>query len=342
MQRKKILHAGLLALILLAAFIASWEAYWRSKGFVPTYNDDKALWALKRSDAYQPMDDATVFIGSSRIKFDLDIPTWRDITGEDAVQLAVVGTSPRVLLKDLADDENFRGKLVVDVTEVLFFSQLPIFHKSAVEATEYYRKQTPSEKWSSRINLALESQLAFLEEKRFSLNTLFADLELKNRPGVMAWPAFPKTFEWTTKDRQTYMPDLFLSDSSAVKRQTEIWGMLGQNPVPPIDGAELKAVFDEVKTAVDKIRKRGGKVIFVRTPSNGPFWMGEQMSYPREKYWDALITYVNVPGLHFKDDPATAEMICPEWSHLSPKDAVVYTHHLARLLNENNWFTKSL
>jgi len=341
MQSKNIIKAGILAVVLLGLFVFCWETYWRSKGFVATFNDDKALWAVKRKEVYQPVDKATVFIGSSRIKFDLDIPTWRNITGEDAVQLALVGTSPRLLLNDLANDENFKGKLVVDVTEILFFSEQPMFHKSAVEATEFYKKQTPSEQISSRINMALESKFAFLEERRFSLNTLFDDLELKNRPGVMAWPAFPKGFEWTNYDRQTYMPDIFLSDTNEINKVTAIWAMLGNNPAPPIDGEMLKAVFEEVKTAVDKIRARGGKVIFVRTPSSGPFWMGEQMGYPREKYWDAMIRFAGVEGLHFKDDPQTAEMICPEWSHLSPKGAVDYTHHLVRLLKEKNWFAKN-
>ena len=341
MQSKNIIKAGILAVVLLALFIVCWETYWRSKGFVPTFNDDKALWAIKRQEVYQPKDKATVFIGSSRIKFDLDIATWKDITGEEAVQLSLVGTSPRLLLKDLAEDENFKGKLVVDVTEVLFFSEQPMFHHSALEATQFYKKQSPSEKLSSSINIALESQFTFLEERRFALNTLLGDLELPNRPGVMAWPAFPKGFEWTTYDRQTYMPDIFLSDSNEINRVTAIWAMLGKNPTPPIDGEKLKAVFDEVKTAVDKIRSRGGKVIFVRTPSSGPFWMGEQMGYPRAKYWDALIQYAGVEGLHFKDDPQTAEMVCPEWSHLSPKDAIVYTHHLVRLLKEKEWFSKN-
>src|SRR3954452_5363643 len=125
MQKKNLLKAGVFALVLVALFIIIWEGYWRSKGFVATYNDDKALWANKRSDAFLPKDKATVFIGSSRIKFDLDVPTWESMTGEKAVQLSLVGTSPRLLLQDLANDKNFRGKLVVDVTEIIFFSEHP-------------------------------------------------------------------------------------------------------------------------------------------------------------------------------------------------------------------------
>ncbi|MCB0581982.1 MAG: hypothetical protein KDD10_22070 [Phaeodactylibacter sp.] len=339
METTKMARAALLSLAIALVFLLAWESFWRSKGFIPTYNDDKALWAMKRTEIYQPSGSATVFIGSSRIKFNLDIPTWEKITGEKAVQLALVGTSPILTLQDLADDEKFAGKLVVDVTEPLFFSQNPAFHQSAKESVAYYHQQTPAEKVSTAIGLALESQLAFLEERRFSLNTLLNDIPLPNRPGVFQFPAFPKTFEWNTLNRQTYMSDMFLADSAALKRQTDIWAMLIMgNPEPPIAGKELDEVLAGIKTSVDKIRSRGGRVIFVRTPSSGPMEAGEQQAFPLEQYWSRLLDATDTPGIHYKDHPETAHYICPEWSHLSPTDAVDYTHHLVKQLGEKGWF----
>jgi hypothetical protein len=46
----------------------------------------------------------------------LDIPTWEKETGEGAIQLSFVGTSPRLLSDDLASDNNFKGKFIIDVT----------------------------------------------------------------------------------------------------------------------------------------------------------------------------------------------------------------------------------
>ena len=340
MKPNQFVKAGILTLALVVAFIVCWETYWRSKGFVATYNDDKVLWAHARKAVYQPIDKATVFIGSSRIKFDLDIPAWEKITGEKAVQLALVGTSPRQLLQDLANDEKFKGKVVVDVTEVLFFSQNPVFNKSANEAITFYKEQTPSEKLSSRINFALESKFVFLEEGRFSLNTLLNDFEIPSRPGVFVVPPFPKGFEWTNFNRQTYMSDAFLADSQLVKRQTNIWKMLIMgDPTPPVSGKALQSILDEVAAAVKKIESRGGRVIFVRTPSSGPLEQGEHKAFPRATYWDALLTTANARGIHYADYPQTASFICPEWSHLSPKDAVVYTQHLIEQLREHGWFS---
>ncbi|MBL7793801.1 MAG: hypothetical protein JNK77_15845 [Saprospiraceae bacterium] len=339
MEPKKMSQAALLSLAIATLFVLSWEGFLRIRGYIPTFNDDKALWADKRKEVYQPADEATVFIGSSRIKFALDIPTWEKLTGEQAVQLALVGTSPILALHDLANDEAFTGKVIIDVTEGLFFSQNPAFHGSAKEAIAYYHQQTPSEKVSSAINFALESKLALLEERRFSLNTLLNDLPLPNRAGVFQFPAFPKGFEWTTADRQTYMSEMFLLNPADIKRQTDIWTMLlMSDPTPPISGEALAQVLNEIKTSVDKIRSRGGKVVFVRTPSSGPMEEGEHKVFPRDQYWDRMLAVSNSPGIHYKDYPETAAYICPEWSHLSPADAIDYTGHLVKQLEEKGWF----
>jgi hypothetical protein len=340
MLERKMSKAGILALLLGVSFILGWELYWRTKGFTATYNDDKALWANKRKNVSLPKESSTVFIGSSRIKFDLDIPTWRAVTGEEAVQLSLVGTSPVTLLEDLANDESFKGKLVVDITEVLFFSKNPAFHQTAQEAIKYYNNQTPSEKLSEQLNFVLESKLAFLEEQRFSLNSLLNDIPLQNRPGVFVMPVFPKGFEWTTYDRQTYMSDMFLSNKKDIETQTNIWKMLIMgDPTPAVAGDDLTQIMENIRTNVAKIRRRGGKVIFVRTPSSGPMAEAEEKKYPREKYWNQLLTYAHSDGIHYRDYATTRDLDCPEWSHLSPKDAVLYTRQLTSILREKNWFT---
>ena len=123
MQTQISVKTAVLAVIIALAFFVSLELYLRSAGGFVGYDDGPELWAHSRAMAYEPSDKAVVFTGSSRIKYDLDIPTWEKLTGTHAVQLAMVASSPRLFLTDLANDPNFKGKLIVDVTEVLFFSQ---------------------------------------------------------------------------------------------------------------------------------------------------------------------------------------------------------------------------
>src|SRR4051812_22905407 len=122
MHTSPLIKAGLLAIALTIVAAVSWEIHLRHAGVDTSYDDNSALWAYTRANVYEPKDRSTVFIGSSRIKFDLDIPSWQQIAGDHAIQLACVGSSPAPVLRDLANDSNFRGKLVVDVTEEIFLT----------------------------------------------------------------------------------------------------------------------------------------------------------------------------------------------------------------------------
>lgn len=336
---QKFLKAGILTLILVTGFVLFWEGYWRSHGFTISYNDDKQLWAHERKNIYEPKDISTIIIGSSRIKFDLDLATWEKLTGDKPVQLSLVGTSPRPLLHDLANDEHFKGKVIMDVTEAIFYGRdTKRRNRRAMESIDFYKKATPSERASSRIDFGLESKFVFLEEDKFSLNSLLDEIQLPKRKGLFQPPVFPKEFEMSDFDRHTHMTPMFLADTNLQKRQRQNWIILGAlDTTPAIKGDTLEAVFKDIKTDIDKIRSRGGEVIFVRTPSSGGYLKTEKLVYPREQYWDRLLAYTNTPGIHFSDYPAISNFVCPEWSHLKPEDGVTFTTNLVNILREKGW-----
>src|SRR6187431_886295 len=151
------LKAGLLALALTVLFVVSWEFYWRSNGFKISYDDNVSLWAHTRTKIYESSPARPVVIGSSRIKFDLDIATWKSITGEEPIQLAIEGTNPRPLLADLARDTSFKGTVIIGVTEMLFFQpDHNHFEIQANKRIEKYPNWSLSEQASFRINNVLE------------------------------------------------------------------------------------------------------------------------------------------------------------------------------------------
>src|SRR5579864_5349171 len=189
-----IIRAAALALSLSLIAILSWEFYLRHKGHALTYDDNEALWADKRAMVYGPTDMATVFIGSSRIKYDLDIPTWRELTGKDAVQLANVGSSPRAVLTDLANDPNFKGNLVIDVTEGLFFAESGPYNARTNKKIAYFHQRTPTQRFSFQVNHVLESQFVFLDQDNFSINAMMDNLPIPPRPGVFPGIYFPIGF----------------------------------------------------------------------------------------------------------------------------------------------------
>ncbi len=335
MNTTPLVKAGILTIVLVAAAVLSWEFYLRNKGFETSFYDDPALWTHKRDMVYEPADKATVFIGSSRIKFDLDIDTWQNITGDHAIQLACVGSTPIPILEDLANDKNFKGRLVVDVTEGLFFSTAPGNSRRPVENMKYYKDRTPAQRASFHINHLLESQFVFLDKEWHSLNEQLEKLHVQNRPGVYKFPGFPSDFGRVKFNRQEYMTDKFSSDTTLQNIVKNIWvEFIKASKEPPASGTKMDSILTAVKTAVDKIKARGGQVLFVRTPSSGGFKMGESMGFPREKYWDRLLAITNCPGIHYADYPAIDHFICPENSHLSLTDAKVFTKNFIKILSE--------
>jgi hypothetical protein len=108
------------------------------------------------------------------------------------------------------------------------------------------------------------------------------------------------------------------------------------SPLVACGGDTLERIFKSVKTDVGKIRARGGQVVFIREPSSGPYLEVENKVYPRVKFWDRLLKETNATGIHFADYPETAAYNCPEWSHLTPKDASSYTQALISILEQKN------
>ena len=337
--------AGILSAVLVVCFFTSWEHYLRSKHIGISYEDGDALWEDKRAMVYEPADKSTVFIGSSRNKYDIDISTWQAITGDHVVQLAIEGNSPLPVLDDLASDDQFNGKLIIDVTEILFFTTADKNISEPKTRIAYYKKRTPAQRFSFLVNRQLESRLVFLDKNYFSLNALLQNIPLQKRKGVFALPYdCPRDFGPVSFDRQNIMTDRFLTDTIVQNQVKGLWDFYRKTgKEPPADQHKADSIIATVKTNIDKIKSRGGQIIFVRTPSSGPFLMGEKMAYPREKYWDRLLSATGIPGIHFEDYQAIAHFVCPEFSHLKQADAVVFTKNIIKILErEKGWkFVKS-
>jgi hypothetical protein len=86
--------------------------------------------------------------------------------------------------------------------------------------------------------------------------------------------------------------------------------------------------FRNTQTCLDKLRARGGKIVFVRFPMTGELKKLEDQQTPRAQTWDPLIQQTHAPGIYFEDYPELASFDCPEWSHLSAGDSVEFTRRL--------------
>jgi hypothetical protein len=91
------------------------------------------------------------------------------------------------------------------------------------------------------------------------------------------------------------------------------------------------------KIAVDKIRARGGEVVFVRPPSGPQLRVNEEAQVPKAKGWDVLLRNTHSAGVHIDDLPSSVQnLTLPEYSHLTRRCSVVFTDAYVRRLTELN------
>ncbi len=319
------------ALIAVIGLTAGWEVYWRGKMFVAgDYKNTSALWAQERRKA---VGGATVMIGSSRIFFDVDLDLWEEATGVRPVMLALEGTSPRLFLKDLADDEAFNGLVIVGVTAPVFFTQDGGLR---AEVLKYYREETPSQRADHHLTKFLDKRFAFLDEQTRP-KTQMTTAPLPLREGME--PLFyPRKLSISEADRNTEMWARVVEDERYREEAKGQWALILQrlapppspdgSPPPPFPQPAIDAVIAEVKANVDKIRARGGDVAFLRFPYDGLFAVAEDNGFPRERFWDALLAGTDSAGVTFHDYPELQGYEIAEWSHLTAREAERYTRAL--------------
>ena len=68
-------------------------------------------------------------------------------------------------------------------------------------------------------------------------------------------------------------------------------------------GKAIEARFRDTAKAVEKLRARGGKLVFVRFPNGGELKALEDRLNPRARDWERLLKDTNAPGIYFEDFP---------------------------------------
>ena len=320
-----------LALLTFVLGMAAWEAGWRAYGGVPGYRNSDGLWAIQRRRINAGEGDAFVAIGSSRLMFNVQLDVWERESGVRPIQLSLEGTSAMPVLEDLANDEDFTGTLMVGVTPGPFFSGGGL-RQSVVD---YVRRETPAQRASQWLSMhALENRFAWYEPN-FALFNVLESQDWPRREGVPRYADVPKISVTTSADRNHRMWSRVEQDEAYARKVQQIW--VQRRPSgPPTPGQQAKnaeAIEREIAravVAVDKLKARGVRVVFVRAPSAGEVLDGERVRFPREKTWDVLLVRTGAPGIHFEDHADMQGLWLPEWSHLSADDADRYTVALHR------------
>lgn len=329
---------GACAITFLA--IGVWEWRVRQMGYPPVPVDNADLWARTRAqvdaDPSRP-----VIVGDSRSLYDLDLDVMAQSLGDRPIQLSTVGTNCNPYLQDLANHPEFNGLVIVGFSPGLFYAPGGPPMDSPKANIQRFRKWTPAQKASHAIALKIQHVLAFLEPD-LTLQKGLEALRIPNRKKAQMPPRTPPTFFEVTAERQCWFSPRVLARQELVEDIQQIWIPLFTPPPPPPHLSEEefgkmmaengKAVVDGVVENVNKIRARGGDVIFVRFPSTGTVRDMENQFTPREQTWEPLIQATQCIGIHFEDHQELSGFDCPEWSHLVREDATEFTKRLMQIL----------
>ncbi len=319
---------GLAAFITLAGWLG-FETYWRGQGYAPSVMDSFDLWSQHRARAVKSAPPLRfALLGASRIQYGLSPAVFRDETHSmglnvDPIMLAVNGHYPLAALRDLSEDEAFKGVALIGIDARGMDRK--VWEMQAKHAQLYHHDWSPSREVHRRL-LSRVQVFAIAARPDFAAVTL-AKRWLDNQG--------PPYKEYVTFERdRSGGTDYRKSDLAAI-RNARVADLKKYYPMytPPTPDAWL-AEMREVVRWVEKINARGGKVVFYREPVSGEHIELDEAYFPRAKYWDKLVAIMPAKMIDFRDYPEL-NIDTPDTSHIDIKDIDRHTRGLVRILKRD-------
>ncbi len=328
---KKTLAVVLIVLVLL---MVGMEIKAHQDNYLVNYPFSKDMWVKQWLRLDDLPDHQTVIIGASRAQFGLIVNEWERQLGERPLMFAWPGQSPNPVLAELAKRESFKGTVICSIAPPFTF-----IHEKAFWGQWMAANIKSSKTADSSLSYHLSMQAVEILRPRFpSLNDAayspiaygYANFPIENREGVL----LPAIFRFNaTRDADLQMRFLDLVEQSEERQQSILKRQASFRPRLTFYGpANMEKLLARVKADIRKIESRGGQVILIRPPSNGTFRDFERTHYPREQYFDALCEATGCYSIHFEDHPELANYVCVDESHLSKKDAVIFTQQVIEIL----------
>jgi hypothetical protein len=324
------------ALVLSIAGISFWEIYWRSQGRVPDIDDDKNLWADQRAKVKNLSNDDVILTGASRVLFDIQIYEWEKITGKRPLQLATVGSSPLPILKDIVENTDFKGTVLVGVTQGAFFSSTDEkagTWRRPMQRIKHYNNRTYAQRLNHFLSMPMQKNFVFVATSEnewasdIDLKSLIGRLSFGNRTGEETEPPFYQ-FDLIDENRNNRMTGKTAQDTAFAGTVKKVWAFSGRKKREP----QKDLTIDFFSRYADKLTARGGKVILLRCPVTGLLKEREDERFPRKEFWDELLQRSGVRGYNFEDYEQFRNLECPEWSHLSADDADYFTREIVKIM----------
>ena len=308
------------AVLLALAVLGGLEGFWRARGHVPSVNDDRDLWCAVRERASGAGRDTLCVLGASRIQCAFVSRVFLEkCPGYRVLNLAVAGAGPMATLRDLAEDETFRGTVLCAVTEAGIFPEVADAQEPFVH---YYHTD-----WSLNKRLNREMKTA-MQERLVILNP---NLGLERvAQEFLARRKVPTPYFVVTHGDRSRDIDFTKRVVEKVEEQKPVAGGAARRRSPTFDQLTISAEgwlarVAEVERMVRRIQGRGGAVVLLRPISRGERKALEDKLFPRCEYWDVLAAHTSAVTIHYQDVPSFADFACPDEVHIDFRDTPRFT-----------------
>src|SRR5258708_10125113 len=184
--------------------------------------------------------------------------------------------------------------------------------------------QSPAQRASEYLGMPLEEHVAFLKQQDLTLEQLLKRLPIPNRPGALVPPRLPPYFGTVDRERRARMIEECARGGKLATTIQQIWLPIFTPPPPPsyvpkdLFMAKMKDAiekrFGDTIAPVEKLRARGGKVVFVRLPVSGGLKALEDRTTPRGQTGDPLMEGTSAAGIYFEDFPELPDLHVPQVS----------------------------
>ncbi len=309
------------AIFFFLVIVVSIEMFWRSQGWLPNVVDNKVLWSNKRAQVYDTLPSRpVVLLGASRMQFGFSHEVFAEkVPQTPLVNLSLAGSCPLAVLKDLAADEQFVGVVLVSLTSDCFIQYT---HGEQQGYVDYYHHRNPNQQANAWARAEVQSRLVLIDPAIKAIRLI--------KDALWSEPLPSPDYYVMDAERQIKADYALVdADNHRNNRVNKAKYRIREVPAVPVDTWLQQASVSH--DWVRQIQARGGRVVFVRAPSSGEHWLLDQVSYPKELYWDRLMKLTPAQSVHFYDVPGMRDFELPDSSHLDLRDRDAFTH---LLLNE--------
>jgi len=323
------------AMLVFLTALGVWEVNLRRAGFPAEVTRD--VWLIARAHA---IEGVPVVVGSSRIQAALDLDVWvEELGGPRPAQLAIAGGRALGMLEHLADDQRVTGLVIVDALAFHTFDASGQSDASLPDLLVAYERfvASPAARFETYLRVWF-TRLMVWRNPAASPGPVLRELRTGGR-----LPKPPESY--LRADR--YRPIDFVSALDTRGWSPEEGFLTGDRMLmarefgTPATPAQTTGIIESLERAVERIRARGGEVVFITMPACGGRRPIEEARYPRREYWDRLASATSARSINTADYPALSDFPCYDRSHLDRTDAIVFTRNLIDVLFEGRGTPKS-